>query len=145
MQKTVLFSLFFMASIFQVLSQTNSESNTISLEGVDWKLFFNNTSDKDLLAGFIIERKQNEESDRWGNFISFKDNSFHTWYSAPCGVDCFTKIKGSLKWLNSTTMELTVSEITRSKLCQEESELNIEKTAQFGVRQSASGFTFKRL
>ncbi len=63
-----------------------------------------------------------EWSDRWGYFLEFKnDGSFRTYYSAPCGLDCFTSVTGSYV-LNGNVLTLNVVEIIRNNICPKEGE-----------------------
>ena len=68
----------------------------------------------------------------WGNFISFTDSTFHTNYSASCGVDCFVTVDGNYKFIASDKIEVFVKTIARSGFCHNESE---EPKKSFGIYQ----------
>ena len=61
-------------------------------------------------------------SKRWGYFLMFnEDGTFETDYSAPCGMDCFTQVKGTYVD-DGQELRLTIKEIIRDGLCSKESE-----------------------
>lgn len=77
----------------------------ISLNGLTYKSSYNVFAEEDR-DKYILERFENLEGGfSWGNFISFTEKTFHTYYNAPCGNDCFTSVDGSYKFVGSLSIE----------------------------------------
>ena len=60
---------------------------------------------------------QDEMQWSWGNSITFTDSTFQTDYSAPCGMDCFTNVYGTYKYVGNDQIEIYVKTISRNGLC----------------------------
>ncbi|MDO4763557.1 MAG: lipocalin family protein [Flavobacteriaceae bacterium] len=61
-----------------------------------------------------------EKAYRYGNFIEFKeDKTFVSYYSAPCGNDCFPSSKGTFEFIGKDKIELTIKEIAKNGMCSE--------------------------
>ncbi|WP_107038690.1 lipocalin family protein [Brumimicrobium mesophilum] len=67
------------------------------------------------------------EADRfhYGNNIVFKeDGTFESYYTAPCGNDCFTNTSGTYKIINTTHLTLFLQTITKNGMCEGNSKPN---------------------
>lgn len=67
------------------------------------------------------------EADRfhYGNNIVFKeDGTFESYYTAPCGNDCFTNTSGTYKIINATHLTLFLKKISKSGMCEGDAEPN---------------------
>ena len=75
----------------------------------------------------------------WGNHISFQDGTFSTSYSAPCGVDCFTNVTGTYKYVALNRVEIYVESIQRNGFCSEESEVPKKIFGIYLIEQTKKG------
>lgn len=81
---------------------------------------------------YTFTRQADDNQFNWGNFIRFdKENQFSSYYSAPCGNDCFTSVTGRYHYLNDTTISITVNSISYSGFCQKESKDGFQFTAKY--------------
>lgn len=71
----------------------------------------------DTVNEYILTTKEDLQWS-WGNSIHFTDSTFSTDYTAPCGLDCFTSIIGSYKYLDTDQIEIYVETIDRNGFCQ---------------------------
>lgn len=81
------------------------------------------------------------ESDRfhYGNNILFKDDgTFLSYYTAPCGNDCFTNTSGTFKMINSTHLTLFLKTVTKSGMCEGDSEPN-KSLGVYSIHQMNGG------
>lgn len=53
----------------------------------------------------------------YGNFISFTDSTFHSYYRAECGNDCFTDVKGTYFFKSDSIIQIFVKTIVKSGKC----------------------------
>ena len=118
----LLFGIYFLICP-RMLSLSQSIS-IIDLQNSSWKIDGKclETENED---GFILSsysESTDDITDRWGYFISFSENTFQTSYRARCGVDCFTSVIGTYRWIASNKVELFVSKIFRSTYCNESNE-----------------------
>ncbi len=61
---------------------------------------------------------------QFGTFVRFDENgSFHGFYRAQCGNDCFTKVEGTYKFRNDNKISVFIKEINRGGFCNKESEV----------------------
>ena len=141
----LLFGFYFLTSSWMLsLGQTIS---SIELEKSSWKIDGKclETENED---GFVLCSYSESASDiasRWGYFISFTDNTFQTSYRAPCGVDCFTSVNGTYKWLAPNKMELFVSKISRRKYCNKGSEFPDKSFGVYTVSVENENVRFQRI
>lgn len=64
---------------------------------------------------------------RWnyGNNLELKpDGTFESYYTAPCGNNCFTNTSGTYKIINATHLTLFLKKISKSGMCEGDSEPN---------------------
>lgn len=60
----------------------------------------------------------NENNKEYGYFIGFKkDKTFISYYSAPCGNDCFRLSKGTYKLIGKNKIRLIIKEIEQNGDC----------------------------
>jgi hypothetical protein len=61
---------------------------------------------------------------QFGTFVRFdEDGSFHGFYRAQCGNDCFTKVEGTYKFNSMNKITVFIKEINRGGFCNKESEV----------------------
>lgn len=66
----------------------------------------------------------------YGNFIEFKqDGTFESYYSAPCGTDCFPESKGQYQLISKNKIILVVTHISQNEFCKE----NFEKNGKWSL------------
>ena len=141
----LLFGFYFLTSSWMLsLGQTIS---SIELENSSWKIDGKclETENED---GFVLcsySESAGDIASRWGYFISFTDNTFQTSYRAPCGVDCFTSVNGTYKWLAPNKMELFVSKISRRKYCNKGSEFPDKSFGVYMVSVENENVRFQRI
>ena len=141
----LLFGFYFLTSSWMLsLGQTIS---SIELEKSSWKIDGKclETENED---GFVLcsySESAGDIASRWGYFISFTDNTFQTSYRAPCGVDCFTSVNGTYKWLAPNKMELFVSKISRRKYCNKGSEFPDKSFGVYTVSVENENVRFQRV
>lgn len=58
--------------------------------------------------------------ERYGSFVVFsEDYTFQSYYTAPCGNDCFTTTDGTYEYLDKNTVKLTLHRVHQSGMCQD--------------------------
>ncbi|WP_158961655.1 hypothetical protein [Myroides fluvii] len=58
--------------------------------------------------------------ERYGSFVVFsEDDTFQSYYTAPCGNDCFTTTDGTYEYLDKNTVKLTLHRLHQSGMCQD--------------------------
>ncbi len=67
----------------------------------------------------VYQLRQVDDSRSYGNNLKFyfKNNIFTSYYSAPCGNDCFYSSKGRFKWLDKERLQLTLTYARLSGEC----------------------------
>ena len=83
---------------------------------------------------YILSPSNPNEKYQYGNFVSFsKNGSFHGFYSAPCGNDCFTSINGTYKLIGKNKISIFIKEIERSGFCAEKSMVINKQVGYFEI------------
>ena len=128
-------------------AQTAVTSPNDLFSGHEWKLFYSKALESDTLLNFIIESLPEEvnQKGQWGHFIRFSNGEFSTRYAAPCGLDCFTKISGTYQMNKNDEIEFNVSTITRSKVCEKDSETVPKEIGTFRLKKTNNGYEFIKL
>ena len=140
--KFKIFVVLFAAITLKCLAQTNA---FVAIENKEWRLYESMAIEADPLSSFSIAPTEVDDFPKWGHFITFSENTFNTHYAAPCGLDCFTRIKGHYRWLEEDQIELTVVEIRRSELCTKTSEHALSRTFRYRIEKSSTGYNFIRI
>lgn len=63
---------------------------------------------------------------RWGYFIQFDGTTYRSYYSAQCGMDCYTTVEGGYRFTGDSTVQVTVASIRRSGYCGDSN--NVDET-----------------
>jgi hypothetical protein len=110
----------------------------------EWKidrLILNETQNEYKLTS-VNENPEGRFSYDYGNHLRFKeDGTFQSWYTAPCGNDCFTTSSGIYNWVDDTHIELTLDTITYSWFCStKESQLDFPfRVGTFYIHSDSAG------
>lgn len=80
--------------------------------------------------------------ERFGNFIVFNaDQTFESYYTAPCGNDCFTSTAGVYTIPKDNQMTLTLHRLEQNGMCMQ----SREETVELGVYNIIKGKELLRL
>ena len=103
-------SLLVALSSFTYIDYTNSLKNkTFRVDG--------NAFEKIERESYTLSVFEKTKTYSYGNFITFTDSTFHSYYTAPCGNDCFTDVKGTYTFLTDSTVQFFVNSITKTGHC----------------------------
>jgi hypothetical protein len=119
-------------------------SHSQSLQG-EWKI--------DDLITYSIEQEylltplDTGERYDYGNHIRLNDdNTFRTWYTAPCGMDCFTSSRGEYTMTDENHIQFRIDTVEYVRLCNEIRKDRIFpiQTSFYYIRKSGTdqGFQF---
>lgn len=65
-----------------------------------------------LVKDYTLDTLSSERYSNYGNHISInKDGSFRTWYTAPCGNDCFISSFGKYNLIDSTHIQFSIEKV----------------------------------
>jgi hypothetical protein len=65
---------------------------------------------------------ETEDKFQFGHFVTFSENgTFHGFYKARCGNDCFTSVEGTYKFIKKNKISIFINEIKRNGFCSEKS------------------------
>ncbi len=116
----------------------------IELAGLTYKSSYNVFSEEDRNQYILEDFVKLKSGYSWGNFISFTEKSFHTYYSAPCGNDCFTSVDGTYKFVGENRIQVFVETINRSGFCQLKSEEPQKSFGIYEIKLTKSGLTLTK-
>lgn len=134
MRNVFVFLLLFVSFNLIAQSEVGAKEPVIKIKDSRWKSNFHCFA-SDSVHQYTLTKMTDYEYN-WGNFISFEDSTFHTDYSAPCGLDCFTNVYGTYKFVGHNEIEVYVKTMTRNGLCNTE-------TGNFVINQSFGVFRFE--
>lgn len=113
-----LFLLFISAQAIQ------SQENILGLWKIDYlvNLLYNHPEDHEEYNLFPVNQAdENGYIYEWGNWVAFnEDETFNSYYTAPCGNDCFPSVYGRFKLLEGDRVLLHVDSIIISGFCKSE-------------------------
>lgn len=111
---------FFLLLLLATSQFITSQENIIGTWKIDYLvgLYYNQPEDHQEYNLFPINKKENRGYDS-GNWIQFnKDETFNSYYTAPCGNDCFPSVFGRFKLLDSDRVLLHIDSIHISGFCE---------------------------
>ena len=77
----------------------------------EWKI--NNLIIDSLVQDYVLDTLSSELYSNYGNHISFHgDERFNTWYTAPCGNDCFISSTGTYVLIDSTHIQFVIEKVS---------------------------------
>ncbi|BDS11028.1 hypothetical protein [Aureispira anguillae] len=136
----------------KTVSTAESTSNTkltaadFSLLNTRWRvnrpIFF----EKDQ-STYELKSVDQSQKHAFGHFVTFKeDGSFQGYYSAPCGNDCFTTIKGTYTLNNKTEINIFIESATQSGFCTNPVQFKNHKRGTFTISlQADNNFLLQQL
>ena len=116
--------LFITASLFLNIATTPSNSNP--LIGQKWRIDGNAflSINKE---SYHLETLSPKDDFHFGHFVEFeKDGSFTGYYTAPCGMDCFTTIHGTYTFDKQETVSIRVQQVEQTGYCSDSQDLSFK-------------------
>lgn len=160
MKRTLLLAVFcsiFISSCTPQTSNKNNEvttvTNTDSIRGLVGLWLVDNLLGADSIeAGHIANTSGNyclskpaKTGYQWGNWVNFsKEGSFESYYTAPCGVDCFPTTFGRYQIVDSLHIRLCIDSVSiHGMVCKKsiDEKVNIN-LGEFTVNRTDSTLTF---
>ncbi len=131
-----------------ILLLTSFNLNAQSFENCIWQInnvFGYNGESLEEYQLSKVEKQDERLNFVYGNLISFIRNSFSSYYTAPCGNDCFPSSYGSYKLINNNLIEITQLVFEQSGDC-ETIHMKMKTTTLFQiVRKSKSNIILKKI
>ncbi len=148
---SVLFSLiflvgFFSCSVAQDARKFGERKFTNYLMGTSWKTNGVPFENKDEESYSLTAKGDgNDIMDQWGHSIYFDTLTFSSSYSAPCGNDCFTSVKGTYFFTAENRIRDKVKSIDRHGFCQKKSEEINQDYGFYDLVKVESGYQLKKV
>ena len=140
-----IFLLFFLACSFTPQKQ-NDCIEVLVLNNTTWRVGGGCLENEDQTSFSLSSHKVSADPmGNWGHFISFTDKSFKTSYRAQCGVDCFTSVTGTYKFVGDNKIKFYVEDISRGGFCSLESESPNKSFGVFSIAHIKNGLTFTKM
>lgn len=116
------------------------------LVGTSWKVNGVPFENKDTESYSLSEYGEPDNiMDQWGHFIYFDTLTFSSHYSAPCGNDCFTSVRGTYWYSGVNRIQVKVTSIDRSGFCSEKSETINQDYGSYDLIKSDFGYDLKKV
>lgn len=144
MKNAVILLFIIISSIGFGQSRDAVDYERIELAGLTYTSTYNVFSEEDRNQYILEDFVKLKSGYSWGNFISFTEKSFHTYYSAPCGNDCFTSVDGTYKFVGENRIQVFVETINRSGFCQLKSEEPQKSFGIYEIKRTKSGLTLTK-
>lgn len=120
-------------NVENVLAGTRWKSQGVPFEHADTKSYSFNSFD------------ESNFNDRWGHFISFDSATFTSSYSAQCGNDCFTSVRGLYWFTSELQIKVKVIEILRRGFCEKETETLNKEYGYYNLTPRENGWTLTKV
>lgn len=133
------FSLIF---LFACIQSLQSQENIIGQWKIDFliSLWYNQVEDHQEYNLYNVAQSDGRTFD-WGNWASFNpDGTFISYYTAPCGNDCFPNVYGQFKLLDDDRVLLHVDSILIGGFCKNEQFYPNKDLGVFKIFPTDSGF-----
>lgn len=140
-------TFYLVVAVLGTFGQTGTRkiaSTKNQLENTSWKVDaipFENTERE----SYTLTETDEDLDWHWGNFIKFEENTFSSWYSAPCGNDCFTSVYGEYSFVDAHVIEIKVIKIERYGFCSEKSEEINKNYGQYKLEKTELGWTLNKI
>ncbi len=107
--------------LFISIQAIQSQESILGLWKIDYlvNLLYNQLEDHEEYNLFSVNQPdENGHMFDWGNWIKFnEDETFNSYYTAPCGNDCFPSVYGRFKLLDGDRVLLHVDSIIVGGFC----------------------------
>ena len=133
--------VFLLSSImsFGINNSTETRKNVSYenyLKGTEWKCS-DVPFESEEVGQYSFEKFVADGQMHWGNFIQFEENTFSTYYRAPCGNDCFTSVNGDYRFIGENLIKIKVTSISYSGFCGKENVDGLQFVANYSLSRSA--------
>lgn len=136
MRTLILYSLFSLL-LFKAKAQ--------QLENSSWKIDKVIGNVNDTFDEYHLYKYDTSEQWQYENFIKFTESGFTSYYSAPCGNDCFPSSSGNFKKISENQVELTILTFDQHGDCQNVSyKMKISTTYQI-IQSSETEIHLKKI
>lgn len=116
--------LFITASLLLNISTTTPNSNP--LIGKKWRIDGNAFLSQDKTA-YHLEALPNKDHFNFGHFVEFEtDGTFMGYYTASCGLDCFTTIHGTYTFNEQGLLSIRVQQVEQTGYCTDSQALSFK-------------------
>lgn len=78
------------------------------------------------------------EGNVWGHFIEFSDSTFHSYYQASCGNDCFTVVNGEYQ-IDNDLINIIVTDVKKKGMCLDPDDYEIGDYGKFIIEINVNG------
>lgn len=123
----------------------SAEKFTDFLKHTAWKVNCSPFENKDQETIVLTEKQSLTMYDGWGYSITFDSLKFQSSYSAPCGNDCFTSVKGLYFFVGENRLKIYVEEIVRNGFCSKESEVVNKTVGFYDIAKTETGYQLKKV
>lgn len=136
----------FFISLFASFQLLYSQESIIGLWKIDFliSLPYGHSEDQQEYNLFRLQQSDKRVYD-WGDWVSFApDETFHSYYTAPCGNDCFPNVYGRFKLLDDDRVLLHVDSVLIGGFCKNEQFYPNRDIGIFKIFPTDSGFKLVR-
>lgn len=120
-----------------------AKNNSNELKNTTWRGSIGQNQSDFLLS--YVQPPSADFMSRFGTFVDFGENTFHTRYVAQCGNDCFTSVSGSYKLLGNNQVEFFIEKIGRRGTCAQQDEIIKETIGIFEMAKTDKGMMFRKV
>ncbi|MBF0574925.1 hypothetical protein [Dysgonomonas sp. GY617] len=128
--------------LFACIQSLQSQEHIIGQWKIDFliSLWYNQIEDHQEYNLYNVAQSDERTFD-WGNWASFNpDGTFISYYTAPCGNDCFPNVYGQFKLLDDDRVLLHVDSILIGGFCKNEQFYPNKDLGVFKIFPTDSGF-----
>ena len=129
-----------------VMVAKTSPNSPNPLAQTSWRIDGNAFVSKER-ESYSLSPKDPDNQFEYGYFVDFKeDGSFHGYYTARCGNDCFTTIYGTYTMLNESQVKIFVKSVSQKGECNDNLSFKNREMGTFEiVQQPKKAFLLKRI
>lgn len=112
---------FTLVFLFISIQAIQSQESVLGVWKIDYliNLWYNQPEDHEEYNLSPIDNDEEQRSFDWGNWVKFSDDeTFISYYTAPCGNDCFPSVYGRFKLLEDDRVLLHVDSIIIGGFCE---------------------------
>jgi hypothetical protein len=93
-------------------------TNSVKSQNIQGEWMINSLLIDSLVKNYTLDTLSTERFSNYGNHFKLNaDGTFNSWYTAPCGNDCFTSSNGTYSQLDSNHFNFVIENVSFRKEC----------------------------